>query len=284
MNSNKFLNNYSELSQPIKGKLRNFARKLILDTASLSISETYLTKPKVQFLYFHHTFKDEVNGLRKILTHLSKQNTFISYSEAVERVKNNQIDKPYICFSSDDGFKNNFENAKILTEFGIKCCYFICPQFIGENKYEKLQSISGQKFHLSKAIEFLDWNEVELMLKMGHEIGSHTMTHRRLSNIDITELHSEIIEPKDILHTKLGIKELHFAYPYGLATDINNEAITMINTCGYISCASAIRGVHQPTVTHPKNLIFKRDLVLFNWNVKHIDWFMHQNIKKQANN
>lgn len=252
---------------------------MALNAASFGINYAILSQPKIQFLYFHHTFKDEIDGLRKLLNHLAKQNTFISYSEAVERVKSNKIDKSYICFSSDDGFKNNLENAKILTEFGIKCCYFICPQFIGEENEEKLEAISSQKFHLSKPIEFLNWNEVEKMLTMGHEIGSHTMTHRRLSSLHSSELYAEIVEPKNILQSKLGIKEIHFAYPYGLATDITKEAIEMVNNCGYVSCASAIRGAHQPQLTQSENVIFKRDLVLFNWNIKHIDWFMYKNVK-----
>ena len=280
MKSNIYLNNYSELSTTASSKLRSFARKMALDAVSFSIHHYNLTQPKVQFLYFHHTFNDEINGLRKLLNHLSKQHTFISYSEGVERVKNNKIDKPYICFSSDDGFKNNFKNAKILSEFGIQCCYFICPQFIGEQDYEKLKAISSQKFHLSKAIEFLDWDEVERMLTMGHEIGSHTMTHSRLSTINSNGLYNEIVEPKNILQSHLGIKEMHFAYPYGLESDITKEAIEMVNNCGYTSCASAIRGVHKAELTLPKEIVFKRDLVLFNWNIRHIDWFMYKNLKK----
>ena len=57
-------------------------------------------RARVQFLYIHHIFKDEENSFDELFLNY---HTFISHSEAVNRVINGHIDKPYISISSDDG-------------------------------------------------------------------------------------------------------------------------------------------------------------------------------------
>lgn len=83
--------------------------------------------PRVQFIYLHHVFSDEEKGFHQLIVSLSKYYTIISYSEAVERILNGKIDGPYLCISFDDGFKNCRQAAKILNEFGLSACFFICP-------------------------------------------------------------------------------------------------------------------------------------------------------------
>ena len=42
-----------------KNKVRGFARNVALDLLSLSNNSQVLCKPRIQFLYFHHVFKNE---------------------------------------------------------------------------------------------------------------------------------------------------------------------------------------------------------------------------------
>jgi len=126
---------YSEIKNTKKFSLRNIARKSVLGLLGLldnfKSTDDHKTK-KIQFLYIHHLFRDEENKLRRLLEFLSRHYSFISYSDAVSRVLTNRIDNSYICFSSDDGLKNNIQLANILDEYSIKACFFICPSIIGE--------------------------------------------------------------------------------------------------------------------------------------------------------
>ena len=65
----------------------------------------YLKKPRIQFLYIHHVFKDELKNFDILLKSLSAHHEFISYSEGVDKLLKGEIDKPYIIISSDDGLK-----------------------------------------------------------------------------------------------------------------------------------------------------------------------------------
>jgi hypothetical protein len=115
--------------------LREIARKIALDllgkTTQWFPDTSLQNKPRVQFMYFHHIFKDEERGFERLLAQLAQNFTFISYSEAVQMVINGTADKPYMAFSSDDGFKNNLVAARILGDFGATVCFFLNPGTFG---------------------------------------------------------------------------------------------------------------------------------------------------------
>jgi peptidoglycan/xylan/chitin deacetylase (PgdA/CDA1 family) len=60
------------------------------------------------------------------------------------------------------------------------------------------------------------------MQKMGHDIGAHSMTHPRFSNLSDTELKSEISHSINFLRN-LGLNIKHFAYPFGKLSDFDNN-------------------------------------------------------------
>ncbi len=100
--------------------------------------DALFAKPRIQFLYIHHIFKDEEKRLEALLETLSRHHHFASYSASVDMILRGRIDKPYICLSSDDGLKNNTRAADIMDRFGAKACFFICPGIIGEKDPGKL--------------------------------------------------------------------------------------------------------------------------------------------------
>ena len=104
----------------LRDKVRSLVLDLLFAKEALIGYKKQLQKPRVQRLYFHHIFEDEEQKFRNLLKRLAKHHTFISHSEAVARITNNEIDKPYISFSSDDGFKNNLKAAEILKIAGVK--------------------------------------------------------------------------------------------------------------------------------------------------------------------
>lgn len=263
----------SQIKQSVKSVIRTKIRSLALDVLSLNNKNSLLKKPRIQFLYFHHIFKNEEKKLADIIKSLSKHHSFLSHSEAIKKLGTGDIDKPYLSFSSDDGFKNNLKCIDIFNDYNISCCFFICPQFIG---LKETAAISKTKFHLPP-IEFLTWEDVDILKKNGHEIGSHTMNHLRLSEITNQQIIEELTISKEAIETKLGKQPIHFAYPYGLKKDISNFALETVNNLGYASCSSAIRGAYTNKVDITKELIL-RDQVIFNWKQSHINYFLQKNI------
>lgn len=288
MVTNKFIEHYKELKAFRTPTFRDRSRIIALDSLSFLFkvggrTEELLKKPRVQFLYIHHIFKDEEIYLRKLLEGLSRNHFFISYSEAVSRIISGDIDKPYIAISSDDGLKNNRSAAAIMSEYGISACFFICPPMIGEKNFDKIKEFSNARLHLPP-VEFMDWNDVDALLQEGHEIGGHTMSHSNMSTCSVEELEIEIAGCFDEIQKRCG-KADHFAFPYGRFHHFNQAARSLVFSSGFSSCASAERGCHISQTGEPINkedLFLRRDHIILSWPLEHIYFFMARNAQKAS--
>jgi len=257
---------------------RSVARLWVLNGLSLMDTigngEQKLKNSRIHFLYIHHIFEDEKAQLINLIEYLSKQHTFISYNEAIDKLLNNEVDKPYIVISSDDGFKNNIHAAEILNRYNIKACFFINPGLIGQTDYTFIKTHCETKLHLPP-VEFMDWDDVELLLKQGHEIGSHNMYHSNMAKQSQHQVIDDLLESYDIIKKKTGTIK-HFAFPYGRLSDFNEFARQKAFEIGYHSCSSAERGCH---INHshklkPDELFIRREHIVLNWPLNHIRHFL----------
>ena len=112
MTNTEYIDTYKQLKLVKPLTVRGFARNAALDMYALRNAvmgiEQQLNKPRIQFIYLHHIFKDEEAKLEVLIERLKINHSFLSYSEAVDKVMKREIDKPYIVISSDDGFQNSF--------------------------------------------------------------------------------------------------------------------------------------------------------------------------------
>lgn len=286
--ANLYIEKYADVQRLKKISARDISRKLALDTLSFTFNVTgavrnALKRPRVQFLYIHHIFKDEEVRLKALIEKLIQHHTFISYSEAVTRILTGTVDKPYICVSSDDGLKNNLRAAEILADYGISATFFVCPPLIGENNYEKIKDFAEKQLHLPP-VEFMNWNDVEKLQKQGHEIGGHTMFHVNLASCNMLQLTDEIGKCYDEIKKRCGSVS-HFAFPYGRYHHFTANAKKIVFSTGFESCASAERGCHislAGKLMNKEDLFIRRDHILLTWPIKHILFFMARNVQKAA--
>lgn len=285
----KFTTQYQAIKDIRRTTLRSVARKLALDGLSiktkLASSQHFFNKPRVHFLYFHHIFKDEEQAFDQLLYRLSKNHTFISHTEAVEKLQSGKVDRPYISFSSDDGFKNNLKAAEILNKYDAKCCFFVNPNSIGLNDYEKIKAFCAKRLHFPPT-EFMTWDDLETLKKQGHEIGNHTMDHIKISETPLEQVEEDMELSFDVFKTKIGGVQ-HFAYPYGRYFHFNAQAHDLVFKAGYESCSSAERGCHVTNqAIGQKELFIRREHMVLDWNLDHIMYFILNSSKKAdpANN
>jgi peptidoglycan/xylan/chitin deacetylase (PgdA/CDA1 family) len=208
-------------------------------TSLLTIDKMLVKKNRVQFLFVHHLFADEIKPFKQFLQKISEHHTVINYSDAIHRIKTNNIDKPYISFSSDDGYKSNTILAEVFAEYGIQACFFLCPSVIGETKKEVIIDYSKNNLRFPVPIEFMNWEEVNTIQKLGHEIGSHTHTHIDVSQQNLEKIEQEFSISKIELEKKCGLIN-HLALPFGRFTPFKKEWWKLAADKGYVSCASAI--------------------------------------------
>ena len=278
-----YIENYFDIKK--NKSLRDYSRSLVLKGLTFKDRfvgiENDLQKNRVQFLYIHHTFKDEEQKLERLLNRLLKTHTFVSYSEAVQIIVKGKIDKPYISISSDDGFKNNLGFAKILNAYNIKACFFINPAIIGVNDFRVIADYCKNRLNFPP-VEFLNWRDIDLLMSSGHEIGSHTMNHVIMSMTEERILEQECIESYEIIREKCGYVR-HFAFPYGRFFHFSELAKKIVFNSGYITCASAERGCHinDGTIDIPLDeLCIRRDLVVLDRPLDEVFYFLASNSRK----
>ena len=100
----------------------------------------------------------------------------------------------------------------------------------------------------------MTWEQIEEMAKNPLcTIGSHTMSHCRLTITDNKSLQYELGDSKRLLEQHIGKPVEHLSYPYGWKTDVSAEAIAFAPQIGY---KTALRSFGGP--------VRKKDVDLFN--------------------
>lgn len=282
----KYYDNYSEIKtlQPfsIRGHMRTIALNGLSIIDRIKGVQNDLSKNRIQFLYIHHVFKDEEEKLDRLLEQLARNHTFISYSEAVNKILNRTIDKPYISFSSDDGLKNNLRAAEIFNGYGAKACFFVSPGIIDNSDYETIKNFCRTRIKFPP-VEFLIWSDIERLQKMGHEIGAHTMEHINIANTKAEKIIEDCKMSFDILKYRCG-EVKHFAFPYGRFFHFSEIGRKAVFASGFVSCASAERGCHVNPVKNilTEELCILRDHVILDWDINHIMYFIAKNSRKAS--
>ena len=242
-----------------------------------------LSKERVQFLYLHHVFEDEEDSFRILLRALlDTGHRLISYSEAVERVRKGNINgKPHVVFSFDDGLKNGLRAARIMSEFGAKGCFFVCPSIVGETNHQKIQEFCSKRLN-KPPMEFLSWDDLSTLLEEGHDVGAHTMTHTNLAQIPVQQMQEEIGDSFEALAERVG-KPKHFSWPFGRFSHFGPVPARTVFEVGFESCASAERGCHVArSVKQKMELCLRRDHIVAGWPPNHTLYFMARNSRRAS--
>lgn len=192
-------------------------------------------------------------------------------------MRENDIDRPYMAFSSDDGFKNNLDAARVLEEFGAVACFFLNTQTIGLSDITVIEQFCREQLHFPP-VEFLNWKEVESLQQKGHEIGSHTSGHFNVARLSLAAFEADLHQTKAAIETYTGPIQ-HFAFPYGRWDHFSEQALQATFDAGFESVSTAERGCHLPDDTSGNRMIF-RDHVLAHWPLHHFDYFFEANVRK----
>jgi peptidoglycan/xylan/chitin deacetylase (PgdA/CDA1 family) len=108
-----------------------------------------------------------------------------------------------LAISFDDGLKSvSTVAAPILRRYGIPYAVFAVSNW----------SDMKNPWYIDRV---LDWREVELLLKDGAEVGSHSVSHPDFSKIDHQRAVDELCTSREVIRQRLGVAPDAFAIPFG---------------------------------------------------------------------
>ncbi|MHB1213705.1 MAG: polysaccharide deacetylase family protein [Thiobacillus sp.] len=107
----------------------------------------------------------------------------------------------------DDGYVDNLDACAELQKRGMRATWFIVTGSLDQSpRWPEDGRPAGR---------LLNASELREIQSAGMEIGSHTVSHERLTNVDDAHLLTELADSKATLEDILGSSVNSFAYPYG---------------------------------------------------------------------
>lgn len=284
MNNNEYATHWRQavpLPKGVLGKARNLCRHTILSACSLVKRTT--EKGFLRGLYCHYVFDDQLRDFERMISRLKRQGRFIDTETCIDMLRGKkEIDGRYFHLSFDDGFRNNFTNAlPILQKHEIPAMFFVPSSLIGAD-WETTKAYCLETTKYNAVIEMLTWEDIKHMVSLGYEIGSHTKTHARFSEISQSaqKLEDEILGSKLELENNLGQECKYISWPYGTRTDADESSLSMARSAGYQACFGAYRGTMVPGKTDLFTI--PRHHFEAHWPLAHVEYFARGNMEGET--
>jgi peptidoglycan/xylan/chitin deacetylase (PgdA/CDA1 family) len=173
-------------------------------------------------------------------------------AEANVKARGNGAPERRVVLTFDDGFRNVFQNAlEPLAQKQFRAIQFLVFNCIGKLNQWDLRDGEAPE-------PLMDIAQVREWLRAGHRIGSHSLTHPRLTRLSLRDAQEEILGSKKKLEDTFGVAVEDFCYPYG---DWNQAVRDLVMEAGYRTACTTDYGVNLPatsalelrriTVRHP---------------------------------
>jgi hypothetical protein len=246
----RYATRLSEAVPPLRG-IRNVARHRLRSglITLLNLVQAPAAGPFLRCLYCHYVFDDQIEAFERQLLFLQQRGRFVDTATCLRMARGEQpVDDRCFHLSFDDGFRNHFTNAApVLRRLGIPCLFFVPSAFVGAD-FETSRHYCLEATHYAGVIEMLRWSDLDQMLADGFDIGSHTRTHARFSEIsaDPERMRQEFEGSKQELERRLNFTCKTISWPYGTPGDADRQSLECVRQSGYGACFGAFRGTVLP--------------------------------------
>jgi peptidoglycan/xylan/chitin deacetylase (PgdA/CDA1 family) len=151
----------------------------------------------------------------------------------------------------DDGYEDFLDAAvPTLEKLGFSATVFVVAGMLGrENTWEHGSGPRPQ-------LKLLGADGVREASERGMEIGSHTVTHPRLSKLDPDTLVHEVEDSRRMLAEIVDAPVEGFAYPYG---DLHSPAVRAARGAGYVYAVATKKQVEGSIYDWPRTYIGEND-------------------------
>jgi peptidoglycan/xylan/chitin deacetylase (PgdA/CDA1 family) len=133
-----------------------------------------------------------------------------------------------VTLTFDDGDADNYIIRDVLKKNNLHATFYVVSGFTGTNGYMTEEELRG-------------------LYEDGNEIGGHTLSHTKLSEVRDDELKKEICQDRLNL-LAYGFEVTSFAYPYGFHDE---ESRQVVAECGYNNARTVADG---PELISPDDL------------------------------
>lgn len=166
-----------------------------------------------------------------------------------------------VAITFDDAYLSVYEQARpILESHGMPATVFV-PTGFGSGERPLSWPGIDHWLQTSSCDELLPfgWQEGKELIARGWEIGSHTVTHPKLTQIDDEQLSEELEQSRAACERELEVSCLSIAYPYG---DTDGRVAAAAAAAGYRFGAALPADSWQPrteALLYPRVGVYRDD-------------------------
>ncbi len=149
-------------------------------------------------------------------------------------IEDGEIPKKAVAITFDDGYKDNILTAApVLERFGFFATFFMTTSYIGTVKTSPKRA--WQSWECMEAGDLCE------LIKRGHDIGSHAVSHVDLTGLDENARKEELKESKEKLEGLIKRRVDLFSYPYGC---FDVDLARAVKEEGYSAACTIISGAN----------------------------------------
>jgi peptidoglycan/xylan/chitin deacetylase (PgdA/CDA1 family) len=155
-----------------------------------------------------------VKSFEAQMAYLSRHFKIVRLCDLEHYIATNYQDR-IACVTFDDGCFDNYEVAlPVLERFGIKATFFVVTGLLG-----------GSLITSYGNVRLMGSNEIRELASLGHEIGAHSVSHLKLTQVPLERARKEIGDSKHFLEDLIGKEVISFAYPKGAWNETLKEEV-----------------------------------------------------------
>ena len=138
----------------------------------------------------------------------------------------------------DDAYRSVLEQAApVLDRLGVAATLFVPTGWVGTEHRRAAwpEMEQWQRPGHERELELMDWDEIRALAERGWEIGAHSRTHPRLTQLEDGPLQAELVGSRMAVETELGRPCPSIAYPYG---DVDARVAQAAEAAGFATGAA----------------------------------------------
>ena len=166
--------------------------------------------------------------LRQVGT-ISQRFDFIGIDAALERLGRHppaNVRRPFTVLNFDDGRREFLDVMDDLVALDVPACLYIVTDWLDRPGYLRTSELS--------------------LVSATFDIGSHTVAHARLADLDEDRLTHALQDSKHRLEDLIGKPVVHLAAPFGGPGSFGAAAVHRAASVGYTSFRTTFRGWNAP--------------------------------------
>lgn len=267
------LTHAKQMSIRVHQRGRAWIKRAVIDT-TLALPWRKDVPRGHRILVYHLVLKEDRKRFEEHLCYLSDHFKLVTVGDLV-RDLHGSSDAPMAAITFDDGFRVLMSDAlEVLARNSVKATFFVPTGFIGAAS-DPIQSTqySLKAHYYQRPLTPMRVEDLVLLQALGHEIGSHGVSHLAMNAVSRGIAVDELVASRDQLFSWLGVTPRGFAYPYGDCHSSVGELPAWVADAGYSYAVTLQRGIiHCGT----NRMMLPRDHVEGRWRARDLQYFMNR--------